>query len=333
MRQHIHFREMLVRRIATVLAVLLTAAFILIVTGPRVEIDPTLRFDDSAIGPDPDAYLAEVESRFADIRPGLQKEIIWADPRTKEKTPYAVIYLHGFSASKGEVRPLPDLIARHLGANLYFTRFAGHGRSSAAMGEPTANDWIQDLAEALAIGNRIGERILVMASSTGGSLAAWGAAEPGLMRNVAGLILLSPNFAVQAPGMDLLLLPWGETLARLVLGAEQESTPLNELHRQLWTWRYPVEALLPLAATMRLAQQADYSNVTIPALFILSNRDRVVNPAATKSVISRWGAPHELILIDESGDPGMHVLAGDARSPATTGAIAQDIIGWIGNLP
>src|SRR5690606_22606120 len=99
-----------------------TAAFILIVTGPRVEIDPTLRFDDSAIGPDPDAYLAEVESRFADIRPGLQKEIIWADPRTKKKTPYAVIYLHGFSASKGEVRPLPDLIARHLGANLYFTR-------------------------------------------------------------------------------------------------------------------------------------------------------------------------------------------------------------------
>ena len=70
-----------------------------------------------------------------DIRPGLQKEIVWANPATKTKTPLAIVYIHGFSASKGEVRPLPDKVASALGANLFFTRLTGHGEDGAAMAE------------------------------------------------------------------------------------------------------------------------------------------------------------------------------------------------------
>ena len=64
-----------------------------------------------AIGDDPEAYLAREEAAVPDIRDGLEKEIIWANPMVHARTPLAIVYIHGFSASKGEVRPLPDKVA------------------------------------------------------------------------------------------------------------------------------------------------------------------------------------------------------------------------------
>lgn len=317
------------RRILAALLILLASATLLFLTGPRVEIDTQVRFDAGVIGDDVEAWLAETEAGFDDIRPGLEKEIIWAYPATKEKTPLSIIYLHGFTASKGEVRPLPDLVASHFGANLFFTRLSGHGRSQQAMGEATVNAWINDLAEALEVGRRIGERVIVLASSTGGSLAAWGAAEPGLMRDVAAIILLSPNFGVPDRGTSLLLLPWGETLARWYLGEERGTKPESEAMQRLWTWRYPVTALLPLTATMKIARAANFEEIRIPALFILSDKDRTVLPQESRAVAARWGAHAEILAIDQSDDPAMHVLAGDASSPSTTDAIATSIIAFI----
>ncbi|TIX13270.1 MAG: alpha/beta hydrolase, partial [Mesorhizobium sp.] len=87
------------------LAVVFSMAFVL---GPRVPVDTKIRFDPSAIGDDPQAYLAREEAAVPNIRDGLEKEIIWANPMVHAKTPLAIVYIHGFSASKGEVRPLPD---------------------------------------------------------------------------------------------------------------------------------------------------------------------------------------------------------------------------------
>lgn len=83
-------------------AVILVSGFFL---GPRVRVDTTIRFDPSVIGDDPQAYLAREEAAVPNIRDGLDKEIIWANPMVHAKTPLAIVYIHGFSASKGEVRP------------------------------------------------------------------------------------------------------------------------------------------------------------------------------------------------------------------------------------
>ena len=47
------------------------------------------------------------------------------------------------AATSEEVRPLPEDVAKSLGANLYFTRLAGHGRGDLPMSEPSMNDWMQ----------------------------------------------------------------------------------------------------------------------------------------------------------------------------------------------
>ena len=138
--------------------------------GPRVPVDTTVTFDPNSIGDDVDAYLAAENAATPNLREGLGKEVIWAYPASKARTPLAIVYVHGFSASKGEIRPLPDMVAASLGANLFFTRLTGHAQDSAAMGAATVNDWINDYAEAIAIGRRIGDRVIVHSgTSNGGS--------------------------------------------------------------------------------------------------------------------------------------------------------------------
>ena len=148
--------------------------------APREPVDTTIRFDPATIGSDPDAYLARQEADVPNLRRNAQKEIVWAYPASRAKTPLAIVYVHGFSAAKAEVRPLPDEVAaRRSGANLFYTRLTGHGRDGAAMEQAAVNDWLNDLAEAVAIGRRIGDRVVVIGTSTGGTLATFGATRSG----------------------------------------------------------------------------------------------------------------------------------------------------------
>lgn len=323
-------RMVVIVGIAVVVAV---AGAILWVSGPRVARDTTVSFDPATIGADVDAWIAKAEAEVPGIRPGLEKEIVWAFPASKARTPLAIIYVHGFSASKEEIRPLPDKVAQALGANLFYTRLAGHGQDGAAMAGASVNAWVNDFAEALAIGERLGERVVVVATSTGASIASWAASEPGLRERIAGVVLVSPNYGVQAAGAGLLAGPWGLQIARLVAGDERSFEPVNENHGRYWTTRYPIEAVLPMSAMVALAAEAPVEQSSVPALFVFSDADKVVRPDLTRAIAARWGAPHALVTVDDAADPSSHVIAGDALSPGTTDRLAAAVTEWIGTLP
>ncbi|WP_192365489.1 alpha/beta hydrolase [Mesorhizobium mediterraneum] len=308
------------------LAVILVLAFVL---GPRIQADTTIRFDPSVIGDDPQAYLARKEAAVPGVYDGLEKEIIWANPMVHARTPLSIVYIHGFSASKGEVRPLPDEVADQLDANLYYTRLTGHGQGSAAMADGSVNAWINDYQEALAIGRAIGDKVIVIATSTGGSLAAWAATQPGASEGVAAIAFISPNFGVKASGAELLTMPWGREIAELVAGKQRSFVPRNALHEKFWTYRYPIAATLPMVALTELAYRAPVEKATIPALFIFSDSDRIVRSDRIREIAGRWGAAHELVPVDDTGDRDNHVIAGDALSPATTAFLAQRIAVWV----
>ncbi len=288
-----------------------------------------ITFDKASLARDPDAYLAASEAGIAKLRSGLAKQIVWHDAATKARTPYCLIYLHGFSASSGEIRPVPDLVARHLKANLYFARLNGHGADGEAMGQATIEDWIADVAEAIAIGERIGERVIIMATSTGAALATWALTQPALAGNVAAAILLSANYALQARGAFLLFSPFARQLVRLIVGRTRSFEPVNAEHARLWTHSYSSKALLPMAAAIRLANQANVETTTVPVLFIHSPHDKVIDPTRIRKVAERWGAPHRLVAMDGRGDPSAHVLAGAALAPANTRPVTRLICEWL----
>ncbi|MCB8836601.1 carboxylesterase [Aurantimonas sp. VKM B-3413] len=301
--------------------------------APREPVDTTIRFDPKTIGSDPDAYLAREEADIPNLRRNAQKEIVWAYPASRAKTPLAIVYIHGFSAAKAEVRPLPDEVAKALGANLFYTRLTGHGRDGAAMEQASVNDWLNDLAEAVAIGRRIGDRVVVIASSTGGTLATLGASRPQLMDGVEGIVMISPNFAIKDRWAFLLDMPYARRILPMIGGETYGFEPRNQGHAENWTTRYPIGALVPMAALIRAASRLDLSAIRLPLLVLYSQNDKVVDPNATERVLSEWGGPHQAVDVPVSGDRSNHVLAGAILSPQTTDELAERIVEWVKALP
>jgi len=261
--------------------------------------------------------------------PMAAKQIIWAG-EPGSQTPLSVVYLHGFSASQQEVRPLPELVASGLGANLFFTRLTGHGRDGSAMAEASAGDWIEDTAEAMAIGRRLGQRVLVLATSTGGTLAAIAASDAALRQDLAGIAMISPNFEIANPSAKLLTLPAARHWVPIVAGEERSFEPRNAEQEKYWTTRYPVVSVLALAALVKHARTLDFTATSTPALITFSDADKVVNPSATREVATQWGGPLKLLELDPGpdDDPYAHVLAGDIISPGLTSTVALEILTW-----
>ena len=301
--------------------------------GPR---EPAARSQpvSPAITADP-ALLAAREAGFDDIVPGTEARVIWAG-ETGVITPFSILYLHGFSASSEEIRPVPDNVAEALGANLVFARLPGHGRSAGAMAEPTAGDWIDDTDLMLDIARALGERVIVIGTSTGGTLAAYAATEADMAIDVAGIAFLSPNIRVADPAGALLEWPFASTFVPWIIGPERAFTPHNEGQATYWTERYPTAAVIRLGALLRETRGRDYGSVTIPALFLFSDADTVVSAAATRDFAAAWGGPVTLLPQDlpaEGVDPSSHVIAGDILSPAMTGPVTQTILDWVATLP
>ncbi|MDP6967683.1 MAG: alpha/beta fold hydrolase, partial [Gammaproteobacteria bacterium] len=118
---------------------------------------------------DLDQILATAEANIRALRPATAKTIIWADkPGTKTTT--SIVYVHGFSASRNEIRPVPDLLAKALGANLFFTRLRGHGQDGQALADASYKEWLADTIAAINIGHTLGDKVILMGCSTGCTL-------------------------------------------------------------------------------------------------------------------------------------------------------------------
>lgn len=301
---------------------------------PREPVALAPRIDAAAIEADPAGHLARQEARFDDIVPGTRKRILWqGEPGTR--APLAVVYIHGFSGTSEELRPLPDAVAEALGAHLVFTRLAGHGRDGAAMAEPAAGDWMDDTAEALAVARAIADETLLIATSTGGTLAALALLDPSLAAQVRGVVLVSPNFGVANRLAALLTWPGVRVWGPLVAGQERGFEPLNEAHARYWTERYPLVATLPMAALVDHALGQDFGQAETPALIVYSEADTVVRPDRIEDLAAEWGGQVRTVTVDPGPgiDPNAHILAGDILSPAMTAPLARQIVDWAQGLP
>lgn len=306
---------------------------VLWVFGRREPADLKTHFDEGQLGLDLDGYLQAAEAKIPDIIPGTEKRIVWHEV-SQQKTPFSIVYLHGFSASSEEIRPVPDQVAHSIGANLYFARLTGHGRSGEAMAEATVASWMQDTAEALAIARRIGERVLVISTSTGGTLSAAAACDSVLSRNVTGMIFVAPNFGVNNAAARLLTWPFARIWIPRLVGRERRFKVLNPEHGKFWTTAYPIVSTLPMAALVQKVVRKNFSDVQIPALFIMSENDQVVRPDMIKKIAQRWGGENEVLKVvpGPNDDAEAHVLAGDIFSPDLTDDVVGKILDWIKRL-
>lgn len=290
--------------------------------GPRIEVA-----EAPTIGPPPpidqlEGWLAASEARLGDVTPETEKQIVWADPQRKAQTPLSVIYLHGFSATRQEARPWPEEIAKALGANLFLARLRGHGRPGEELAAAMASDWLGDALEALAIGRRLGERVVVLGTSTGGSLAIWLASQAEARPEIAALVLMSPNLGIADPRQKLIFLPWGHLVLELSIGEYREWEPENEVRGQFWTTRYPVNALMTMGALQKTTAHVPSELPDLPTLVLYSPHDPILDLDAIKAwiAVSDQRTAH---VVEDDIEMGNHVLAGDICAPSRTTALAR----------
>lgn len=320
------------KRIGLVLIVglaLLVGAFLL---GPRVDVGPPEDYPPPPALDGIERWLSDREAALGDVTPGNEARVVWADAAAPSRKPWAIIQFHGFSAGPAETTPFGETVARALGGNLYKPRLRGHGRPGEALAEATVEQWFADALQALEVGRRLGERVLLVGTSTGGSLAIWLAARPEAAGVVDALVLISPNLGVPDPRGRMLTGPWGRQLAEAIIGEYREWTPENDMRRRFWTWRYPTRALLPMMALVDQVEALPADAVAARTLVYYSPHD----PTLDVDAIARWSAAdprRTVVVVGDDIPDGNHVLVGDITAPARTARIAAQTVAFARGEP
>jgi alpha-beta hydrolase superfamily lysophospholipase len=311
----------------SVTAIAVTAA-LLAIAPPSLEYPagPGGRIADFSSGiPD----LERIGDRAPGIIPGAEKRIRWYSGQVDSRTSWSVVYLHGFSATRQEIAPVGEMIADQMNANLFETRLAGHGRVQSPLEGVRAEDWLDDGVEALMVGAAIGEKIVLIGTSTGATLALALANLPGFDR-VAGLVLISPNFAPRDPAAEFLTWPGGPQLAELLEGDTQSWTPANDLQGRFWSTSYPMAAVVEMMRLVKFARMGLPLTLDASVLIIYSPADTVIDVNRILTSYPLLRAPRKKLLeIETSGDQSNHVLAGNILAPENNELLTREVVQFI----
>ncbi|MFT4662161.1 MAG: pimeloyl-ACP methyl ester carboxylesterase [Patiriisocius sp.] len=190
-------------------------------------------------------FIDSKEDVTPNIKHGNEAEIIWLDDNKKVKTEYSLLYLPGFSGSHYEAEPLHKEFGKLYNCNVYLARLQAHGLDEAeSLLDFDAEKYLQSAREALAIAQAIGEKVIIMSTSTGSTLALALTAENP---SVHALINYSPNIDLYDPRSGLLNGPWGLQIARLVKGGNYYEWEAPEPWTyKYWNLKYRLEGLIEL---------------------------------------------------------------------------------------
>jgi esterase/lipase len=246
------------RYLAFVIIVVGLGAAVLL-CGPLFPFEPAPSSISALVeaAPDLDRYLREREARHPDIKPDQAKTILWSDPSSHRKTALALVYLHGFSASRRDISPVIETLADALHANAFLARLTAHGLlSPEEFATVTPQNWLDDAREALAIGKRLGDRVVLIGTSG----------------------------------------PFGRRLARLVIGEDYAFEPATRGHAEFWTTRYPSQAVVALMDLVNRARSMRLADLKTPTLVIYTDQDIVVDPHAIRDRFAEIGAARKEIV-------------------------------------
>lgn len=272
-----------------------------------------------------EAFIAAKE-RMHNLKPNNEARIVWADS-TKKKTEYAVVYLHGFSASQMEGDPVHRMFAKEFGANLYLARLSDHGiDTTETLMNFTADRFWNSSKEALAIGKAIGDKVILVTCSTGGTVALKLAAD--YPNDVYAMINLSPNIALRDPAAFLLNDHWGLQIARTVLGSKYREWIPDPERAKYWNSKYRIEALTELEQLVETTMNEDtFKRVKQPCLTLYyykdeEHQDSEVSVSAMLEMQKQLGTPDNLKEATAMPNAGAHVLGSSLTSKDVDGVYA-----------
>ncbi len=270
--------------------------------------------------------------RAHNIKPDNESRIIWANGSTIERTEYALLYLHGFSASWYEGHPVNEEFAKYFGMNAYFPRLASHGIDTVdALIDMTPDRLWASAKESLMVARKIGRKVIVMATSTGGTLALTLAAN--FSEYIDGLILYSPNIRINDKSAFLLSKPWGLQIARKTFKGKYRviSTDSTSADCVYWNCKYRLEAIVYLQQLVDYTMNEEtFSKITVPVFlgYYYKDKDNQDDAVKVKSMLKMF----DRLSTEESKkvkvpfpDAGNHIICNKLFSKATGDLLTESI--------
>jgi pimeloyl-ACP methyl ester carboxylesterase len=293
------------------------------IAGPKYKslpldpVIPNLRLESDSL----DNLIINRESATPGLKDDNAARIIWFNDTLKNKTPFAVVYLHGFSASQGEGFPVHIDFARRYGLNLYLTRLHGHGlNSDSALFDMTPVNLVNSAKDAIAVGKQLGDKVILMSTSTGGTLSLYLAAGD---QDISSIILFSPNIKINSPFAPLLTGHWGLQIGRLFAGGQNRRIPVTSREDSLyWNSTYRVEAIVYLQSLIEMTMKKDiFKSITQPVFLAYYYRDKkhqdpVVRVDAMNEMFENLSTPENMKMKRSFPESGNHVIACKYKSEA-----------------
>jgi len=301
------------KRILLILVLCLIAAFMI---GPK----PAEPVFTNTI-PEIKANIDEIETVIISreqqekLKPDNQARIMWANDTLREKTEYCLLYLHGFSGSWYESDPVHINFARRYGCNAYFPRLHAHGLDNE---EPLLDFdpeklW-ESAKEALSVARILGQKVIIMSTSTGGTLSLKLAAE--FPDQVHSLIMFSPNIRLANKASFILSGPWGLQIGRLFFNGRYRitGTDFNSKECQYWYCRYRVEGIVRLQQLLDATMNKEtFERVNVPVFAGYyykdkENQDPTVRVSSILNMFGELGTPDDKKVGMAFPDAGAHVI-------------------------
>ncbi|MDD4646465.1 MAG: alpha/beta fold hydrolase [Bacteroidales bacterium] len=304
------------KRALIIILALLLVLVIALIAGPGMP-KPILTKDLPSVmltSPEVGKYVNDREMAIQNIRPANASQVHYANDSTREQTEYCLLYLHGFSASPQEGYPSHINIGKAFGMNTYIPRLAEHGliTNDALLNMTPDNLW-NSAKEALVLAKALGKRIILMGTSTGGTLALHMAAE--YPDDIAAVILYSPCVKIANKASWILARPYGVQLGRMVFGGKYRVLEKNPVTDPYWYQTYRVEGTVYLQQLVEKTMKVrEFKKVTQP-VFVgcyyrdQEHQDEVVSVSAIRWMFDHLGTSPEQKAFVAFPDAGAHVIA------------------------
>lgn len=258
------------------------------------------------------------EANSKGMKSGNEARIIWSENYKEKQSPIAFVYLHGFGASGREGEPVMSMLSKKYNANVYLSRLKEHGldRDDNFI-NLTPENYIASAKEALEIGKKIGKKVILVSTSTGGTLSLKLASEDA---SILGLVMYSPFIGLKNPAFAAIVTPEGKAGFIKMNGSEimKQKRPREEA--KYWSTSYHIngyEALIKMLISNMTPQT--FSKVKIPVFvgYYYKNeeeQDQVVSVDAILKMYDGLGTSVDKKKKVAFPKAGNHVIACDLRS-------------------
>ena len=298
-------------------ALLVLALFIVYKLGPKPDAPAFAQpvFKNTITLPELENKINTDENNVPHIKPECHARIVWNDSTHKVKTKYAVLYLHGFSASRYEGQPVDEDIAKSIHANIYEARLVEHGinNGDTAMLHFTAENYYQSGETALNIAEQLGDSVIVIGTSGGGAMALFLASRHPEIKT---LVVYSPAIRIFRKDAALLPEPWGLQIARAVTGKNYISWHFKKPEEaKYWVNPYDLEAAVQFGTFLKYTMiPKTFEKVKCPVFVGYyyqdeQHQDNTVSVAAIKEMFQQLGTPENLKRAVDFPKSNAHVIA------------------------